>query len=88
LVDFGSYGEPLDKNWKVNDELEKAEYIGKSKIKGAEAIVFSPDGSMYTGLSNGVLVRIDPDGHIEKIIQIGEEMDERICGMFDLIDFS
>jgi DNA-binding beta-propeller fold protein YncE len=48
-------------------------------IKGPEAIVFDSNGSIYTGLSNGQIVRIDPNGHVEKIVQIGEEMDERVC---------
>ena len=45
-------------------------------IKGPESIVIDEDGSIYTGLSNGIIIRIDPDGTIEKIIQIGKEL----CG--------
>ena len=42
--------------------------------------MFDRNGSMYSGLSNGQIVRIDKDGHIEKIVQVGEERDERVCG--------
>jgi hypothetical protein len=62
-----------------NNLLEKAEYIAHNKIKGPEAIVFDSNGSMYTGLSNGQIVRIDKDSSVVKIAQIGQEMDERIC---------
>jgi hypothetical protein len=74
------YGHPP--GLKANNLLESPQYIGYQMIKGPEAIVFDSNGSIYTGLANGQIVRIDPNGHIEKIVQIGEEMDERICGTF------
>ena len=74
------YGHPKHEQWAANDLLKKSKYIVFNKIKGPEAIVFSSNGSMYTGLSNGNIVRIDNESHIEKIIEIGVEKDERICG--------
>jgi hypothetical protein len=74
------YGHPKHEQWAPNELLKKSKYILFNKIKGPEAIVFSSNGSFYTGLSNGNIVRVDDESHVEKIIEIGEEKDERICG--------
>jgi hypothetical protein len=74
------YGHPKLNAWKTNELLAKADYLAHNKIKGPETIVFDRNGSLYSGLSNGQIVRIDKNGQIEKIIQVGEEMDERVCG--------
>lgn len=76
---FFKYGHPKDKAWKENDLLTKVQLID-IKLHGPEAITFGANGSLYTGLSNGIIVRVDTDGHVEKIVQIGEELDERVCG--------
>lgn len=72
------YGHPIELGWQENDLLEKAEFIDV-KLKGPEAIAFDSNGSFYTGLRNGLIVRVDPNGHIEKIIRTGMEIDDRIC---------
>jgi hypothetical protein len=81
------YGHPKHKQWDSNELLKKSKYIVYNKIKGPEAIVFSSNGSLYTGLSNGNIVRIDNESHIEKIIEIGQEKDERICGRVYVYNF-
>jgi hypothetical protein len=60
--------------------LTNAQYLAHLKIKGPEDLVFTSNGSVITGLSNGQLVEIKPNGLIEKLMQIGNEMDERVCG--------
>lgn len=71
---------PFEGNLKANDLLEHASYVGHKKIRGPETIVFSSNGSMYTGLLNGQIVRIDPDtDEIFFITQVGHETDEKIC---------
>jgi len=48
-------------------------------VTGPETIVFAPDGTMYTGLMNGQIVKVDVAGDVHKIAQIGEKMDSAIC---------
>ena len=47
-------------NLQINNLLTNAKYIGYKKLRGPETLVFSSNGSMYTGLLNGQIVRIDP----------------------------
>jgi hypothetical protein len=68
-----------DPAWKQNDLLAKNVDQIYVKLRGAEAIAIGPNRSVYTGLRNGVVIRIDEDKNVEKIVQIGDEMDERIC---------
>ncbi|CAF1093446.1 unnamed protein product, partial [Brachionus calyciflorus] len=75
---FFKYGHPSDINLKENDLLTKVEFID-IKLKGPEAITFDKNGSLFTGLRNGLIVRVDPDGHVEKIIRTGDEVDDHIC---------
>lgn len=69
-------------NLKQNNLLQKSVYIGHNKAKGPETVVFTPDGSLYTGLLNGQIVRIDEENNVHKIVQIGEETDENICSNY------
>ena len=59
-------------NLKENFLLQKAEHFAKGKLIGPETILFVND-TMYTGLSNGQIVRVDENGNPHKIVQIGEE---------------
>ena len=70
---------PFEGALKPNNLLEKAKYIAHKKVTGPETIVFSNDGSMYTGLMNGQIVKVDVAGDIHKIVQMGEQNDENIC---------
>ena len=70
---------PLEGNLKPNDKLAKASYIAHNKVPGPETIVFSANGSMYTGLMNGQIVRVDDEGNVHKVVQIGSQTDEKIC---------
>ncbi len=64
-----------------NNLLSNAKYIGHKKLRGPETIVFHKDGSMYTGLVNGQIVRVEPDTDIvHKVVQIGDEKDQALCG--------
>jgi hypothetical protein len=69
---------------KPNTLLQNAKYIGKSKISGAESLVFDKDGNIYTGLTNGQIVKIDKNDRnsIKVIAHMGEETNEKICGIF------
>ena len=65
-----------------NDLLEKASYVGYGKLVGPETIVFTSNGSMYTGLMNGQIVRVEPDKTFYKVAQFGDETNETICSFF------
>lgn len=42
--------------------------------------MFAPDGTLFTGLMNGQVVRVSKDGsRIEKLTQIGDEKNETLC---------
>jgi sugar lactone lactonase YvrE len=69
----------LEGNLAANKKLESAQYIGHKALRGPETIVFTNDGTMYTGLMNGQIVRITKTGNIEKVAQIGEETNETLC---------
>lgn len=58
--------------------LQNAAHFAKGKIRGPETILFIND-SMYTGLLNGQVVKIDNDGNPHKIVQIGDEFRDSIC---------
>ena len=75
---------PLEGNLKPNDKLTKASYIAHKKVFGPETIVFSSNGSMYTGLMNGQIVRVDGEGNVHKVAQIGPQTDEKICSEIQL----
>lgn len=64
--------------WKENELLKSIELIDV-KLPGPEAIAIGPNGTIFTGLSNGLIVRIDSNKHVEKIVMIGNELDERVC---------
>jgi hypothetical protein len=66
-------------NLAANTKLEHATYLGLTKLRGPETIVFAPDGSLYTGIMNGQIVRVHKDGVIQKITQIGDESNETLC---------
>lgn len=71
---------PLEGDLEKNHFLEDASYIAHKKLRGPETIVFSNNGTMYSGLLNGQVVRIDPEtNEIFKIAQIGDETNETIC---------
>lgn len=75
------YGLPSGSVWEQNDRLQNNVKRVDVKLDGPEAIALGPNGTVYTGLRNGVVVRVNPDdGSVEKIVQIGDEMDERVCG--------
>lgn len=60
--------------------LTNSKYIGHKKLRGAETIIFSTTGQMFSGLLNGQIVRVDPEtNEIFKIVQIGHETNEEIC---------
>lgn len=64
----------------TNDLLEKAKYIAHKKIKGPECIAISNDGSIYTGLVNGKIVRVNvASDSLTEIVQIGHETNKEIC---------
>lgn len=73
-------------NLKPNNLLTQAQYIGKGKLQGPETIVFSRNGSMYTGLLNGQIVRIEhKDNEVHRVTQIGAQTIEKICSNLQII---
>lgn len=72
---------PFEGNLKPNTFLQNAKYIGRGKLRGPETIVFDKDGNLYTGTVNGQIVKIDKNDRnkIVKVVQMGEENDEKIC---------
>ena len=58
-------------NLKENLLLQNAVYFAKDNLVGPETILFL-NNTMYTGLTNGQLVRVDENGNVHKIVQIGE----------------
>ena len=79
---------PFDsvENLKENNLLTKATYIGHGKLRGPETIVFSQNGTMYTGLMNGQIVRVDPiSDTVHKIAQFGSQTNENICSINSFI---
>jgi hypothetical protein len=68
----------FDGNLAENTLLQHAQYFAKGNLIGPETIAFLND-NMYAGLENGQLVRIDKDGNTFKIVQIGDEIDEKRC---------
>jgi len=75
---------PFDsvENLKENNLLTKATYIGHGKLQGPETIVFSQNGTMYTGLMNGQIVRVDTISNtVHKIAQFGYQTNENICSI-------
>jgi hypothetical protein len=64
-----------------NDKLAQAEYIAQNNLIGPETIVFNFDGLMYTGLTNGHIVRVNKDEKVVKIAQMGNEKNASLCGI-------
>lgn len=64
-----------------NNLLEKVEYIAKGKLRGPETIIFIND-TLYTGLLNGQIVRVDEDGNVHKVVQGGDEENIKLCNDF------
>ncbi len=51
-------------------------------MHGPETIEFSKNGTMYTGLMNGQIVRIDlNDESIHTVAQFGSQTNETICSI-------
>jgi hypothetical protein len=71
--------EPLAGPLKANNLLEKAEYLAKGKVFGPEDVLFH-NGALYTGLTNGQIVRVDKKGHVERVLMTGDETKESFCG--------
>lgn len=72
-------------NLKENDLLTKAVYIGHGQLYGPETIVRSRNGSLFTGLMNGQIARIDPrDNSCHRVTQVGAQTIESICSKYKL----
>jgi hypothetical protein len=82
---------PFEGNLKPNTLLQNAKYIGHKRLIGPESIVFDKEGNIYTGLANGQIVKIDKNdrNNIKVIAYMGEETNEKICGiiLINLMNF-
>jgi hypothetical protein len=70
--------QPLDGPLKENNLLQRAEYLAKGKLIGPEDVLFH-NGTLYTGLANGQIVRVDKNGLVEKVLLTGDETKESFC---------
>jgi hypothetical protein len=70
----------LDGNLKPNNLLQKASHLAEKKLAGPETILFTENGTLITGLVNGQIVSVDENGNVHKIVHIGDETDEKLCG--------
>ncbi len=72
---------PLEGNLEPNTRLQSAHYIGHKRLIGPESIVFDSEGNMYTGLTNGQIVKIDKNdrSNIQVVARMGEETNDSIC---------
>lgn len=78
----------FEANLQSNSKLQDAVYIAHKKIRGPETVVFSQNGSLYTGLLNGQVVRIDLEtDDIFKVAQIGDETDLEFCSTYLFVNF-
>ena len=57
--------------------MQKANYLAKGKIRGPETILIIND-TIYTGLLNGQIVRINKDDSVQKVVQVGQQ-NKDIC---------
>lgn len=48
-----------------NERLLSADLLARGKVRGPEDTAIGPDGLVYTGLEDGRVVRISPDGTIQ-----------------------
>lgn len=79
----------FEANLQSNSKLQDAVYIAHKKIRGPETVVFSQNGSLYTGLLNGQVVRIDLEtDDIFKVAQIGDETNLEVCSTLLFVDFN
>jgi hypothetical protein len=51
-------------------------------VRGPETLEITSDGTIYTGLANGQVVKIGLDGTVTKIAYIGNVDNETICSEF------
>ncbi|MCB1177439.1 MAG: strictosidine synthase family protein, partial [Leptospiraceae bacterium] len=56
------------KQFEKNELLKKAEIISDGEIDGPESIAVGEDGLLYTGTSDGWIMKIYPDGTVEKFV--------------------
>lgn len=74
---------PFEGVLQANNLLSDAGYIGHGKLRGPECLAIHKDGSMYTGLVSGWIVRVDTKTNtIHKVVLIGDEKDQAICDDF------
>lgn len=54
-----------------NDDLRKAELLAQGQLNGAEDVAVDARGRVYAGTHDGDIVRIGPDGSVEKWANTG-----------------
>ena len=70
---------PLVGKLSPNNKLAQARYLAQHQLNGPETIIFGEKGQIYTGLTNGNIVRVKKDGSVETVVKIGEETNEELC---------
>eukprot|EP00795_Rhopilema_esculentum_P003079 gene3079-1365_t len=67
----------LERNYK----LQRIEKLFEGKIVGPDSVVQDTDGGFYSGLADGRIVKLYPNGNVEEIARTGKLMDN--CGTYD-----
>ena len=82
---------PYEGKLSPNEALSRAVQLAKGNLYAPECVAFSENGDLYTGLSNGYLVKVHKDGRVEKIVLMGEGATSEYCGKYIIhyqIDFT
>ncbi len=54
-----------------NERLKQAELLALGQVYGPEDTTVSPEGVLYTGTQDGAIVRVFPDGRVERWLETG-----------------
>ena len=54
-----------------NSALSDVQLLAKGKLNGPEDIAVDNDGTVYTGLEDGRIVKISPEGEVETFVETG-----------------
>lgn len=54
-----------------NERLRLADLLARGRVYGPEDTTVGPDGVLYTGTQDGFVVRVFPDGRVEKWVDTG-----------------
>lgn len=62
---------PLEGDFALDDALAVVERVGEGVLVGPEDVAVAPDGALFTGLADGRLMRLGPDGAVTEVGRTG-----------------